>query len=1068
MAATILDVFDALDVLHVLHLGVLLAEEVGRLAASNVPQRNVPPSDDGRGNTGGKYVFVAASAAALESVGHAAWLLSGAETGAAHISDSAILPRFVGIEWALLVLAVLAGRVGSLDEFVAVGAALPLTAAMLGSSVLFLSGENSGAATALLAATALAVMAAVLGRVADAKELPLMYVALGSASAMVFGAVLLFDRDPPADNGNGDSVNTLVLVFAMCVAAGASVVAQAAAPEKHMISQFALAIVAAMVGCSLLLLSGGNIEQDAQGWGWSAIVAVGMLLVSITEKHETIPVLSCMVFFLATVSWSIRVLAVQGEVAAFVDSPMWVAMCWGLPGAAILRQTSGMQNGVLLSGAMTTIAMMVWLALNFLAPDDIPAVGFVTKPSRLVGARLEMRGAAMTVKTPLAAESAPGVEAANIDANVLPGIRTEAKTLSNSEGEEAKALSNSDGENFLSEAGNMDEKSGIASSLSESTPSPLESTLPEQKIVLEEAVGHKVKFSDVVHESKEDAEEMQPSNQSPEGAPVARSKTPEDVKEMQPSCQSPKEAPVAKSKTPEVASAYAAVLQTHTHESNQSHEREDLQATTEQSEDQNVDHTVNYLLSPGMWAILTSLPIIGQSVDTKAGVPGAVPFAVATGAAAFLATYMFECAFAYLAPDDAGPSMCFKPTLLWYAAAAMMVCIAAVPVSYSPRIKNGAGSSLSKIAACVCIGVFLTACMAGCALHHVAPEDIGRLVCGPLGVFTSPEVTTSVHGEKASARIEVPSVAHASKPRQTTANMGMAAGEAWEGVTKVEEQQRATEAAQQAEAARRKEEDAAQKIEEQGSAAEAAQEMQAATGETEAEAVKAAEVAEAAAAQAAHENQAATVTAEAEAAEAAAAPAAAKIEEQRAAAEAAQEIERTIEKTEVEAAKAAGAAEAAEGAEAAKAIEAAEVAKEHGVDSAAATADRTSRGQLSAEAAEVRVETNITKTQMEVKRVADEEIKMIEEVQIKIHEIPTETNEERPEEIDDKFVIARKQVEAEIEAKLPRSKQSAVVETANASAESVSRSVPTACHSKRSYISDFRIRFTAAGSTNQK
>jgi len=90
---------------------------------------------------------------------------------------------------------------------------------------------------------------------------------------------------------------------------------------------------------------------------------------------------------------------------------------------------------------------------------------------------------------------------------------------------------------------------------------------------------------------------------------------------------------------------------------------------------------------------------------------------------------MFECAFWHLAPDNAGKSICVSPFLMGSAGAVIISCVLLVSVLSTPKIVTGA-HGVSAMLVVSSIGLCIAASMAGCALHFVAPEDVGAGVCG--------------------------------------------------------------------------------------------------------------------------------------------------------------------------------------------------------------------------------------------------------------------------------------------------------------------------------------------------
>ena len=792
MEFSILDLFDLLDVLHLLHLFSLLSEAVSGL--SHTQRRNSDEATE-------KYVFVAAAAGVLETVGHAAWLLEDADARSVHISGAALLPSFVGVEWVVIALGVMALRAESLWELVAACLSLFLTAAMVASSVLFLSGEGAHtlAAVALLACCIVAVIAGILSQTAAPDELTVMYGALGATSMMLWGAALLLGSEQYADD---EDVDAVALVVGVCLAAAATAVSTLTTPEKRVVSQFSLASVAGMVGWSSCLLSGEEVrEEDGIGWGWSIAASAALLAVS-TKKHETLPVLSCATIFLSCVSWSVRMMASQGEVAAFVDAPMWTATCWVLPmmgiAAAILQPVSSLRQRFVVSGAMAAVAAIVWSALHLVAPDDVP--GFVSPVKRQrVDAVCEKRYAFVPEKIPLKDDFQSIKSAKTMDDTVdtAEAAKIQPATTQHSNDEDGTY------EEVVVAEQKWDRSPDVAL-LQDVIPSLEEiESQAHQKDIAEDLLGPGVEPLQVVAEE---------SNDSAIGPGQDTSKT--------------HQAPEEGSEFPADAVSEAAESQSATEETSDSpnqHARQYEKGPVGQDDVQ----SRNYLLSPGIWAILTLLFTIGRSiVRNPSGSAGATPFALAAGAAFFLTTYMFECAFAHLAPDDAGPSMCSNPRLLWFAASVMMGSILLVPASFTPNASAYFGSS--KYAACICFGVVFTASMAGCALHQIAPEDVGKLACGPLWLLSSHGAATatsrpsaiSAHGIARNASM------HARVSDAVMAKAAQAAARLEEERRAAREMQAAAQAA--AVAAQTEAAQAAARLQEERRAKEAAQEVQAA------------------------------------------------------------------------------------------------------------------------------------------------------------------------------------------------------------------------------------------------
>lgn len=129
--------------------------------------------------------------------------------------------------------------------------------------------------------------------------------------------------------------------------------------------------------------------------------------------------------------------------------------------------------------------------------------------------------------------------------------------------------------------------------------------------------------------------------------------------------------------------------------------------------------------------------------------------AVAYSAACFLLLSMLECAFLSLVPEDAGSSICSRPSVLIYTASVMIAFILAVPRMERPWARNtvtkhkGQSEGIIRLVMgapgfvqTLVVFLFFTASMTGCAFYHLAPEDVGSSACGPLIFLYIPARTT--------------------------------------------------------------------------------------------------------------------------------------------------------------------------------------------------------------------------------------------------------------------------------------------------------------------------------------
>ena len=153
----------------------------------------------------------------------------------------------------------------------------------------------------------------------------------------------------------------------------------------------------------------------------------------------------------------------------------------------------------------------------------------------------------------------------------------------------------------------------------------------------------------------------------------------------------------------------------------------------------------NFFASPGIWALVSSFPLMGKAAEFNKGMgrAGSAAFALASGAALLLTIFMLECTFWHLAPEDAEASVC-EPSLVGFSMIVMMICVSIVPpgASAGPDVQNSQKTcARSAILPALLIGIVITTNMSGCALHHIAPEDVGPAICGPFALLSVPAQT---------------------------------------------------------------------------------------------------------------------------------------------------------------------------------------------------------------------------------------------------------------------------------------------------------------------------------------
>jgi hypothetical protein len=803
-----------LEALHAAHLVALLGAEAPRLGVGGPPRRPGPPGNHGVG------VREVAATVLLRMLGFAVFLLEDDGASALH----AIEMSDYGL--ALLVAVFAAQQAHSLEEAVLVCACLPATAAIVSAAVLFLSGEDDGTATALVAGLGLALAASLFPHAAARDERLLMYGALAASVVLVWAAVWLLGGQPDThDVSFIDGTTVLCLVF---LGTAPAVIYMVAAPEDHALSQFSMASAAVMVGASIFLMSGEEARGGGDFAGWALMAAASLVSVS-AKSGELRPVLSSLAAFVATVAWSLRIITEGGEVITFVDESLLFVVCWILPGVALVVNiahcSSDRQEAWLVSGALLTTAAMLWCALYFVDPSQFPALA-----------------SAHCAQTPPPPHTCAKAAATNVKSHV--GWTKDADT--NVELHTARGVERV-GELVVEQSLELEIEIVLE---------PIVAVVDNDTSAVVAGGEHVPTTSEESIAASDDAEGQHDGQN--DHVPITNAEV--TKADVSPSV-------VADRRKPDSLSAAAREQAQPDRNYTMSSQQEESQA-------------FNVLACPGCWALMYSLPLISKAVEFKGGTggAGAAAFGLATGTAFFLAISMFECSFRYLASEDAGPSVCTRPDLLMHAMVVMVACVMTVPAVASPdpeyRTRQKASfvwEAGSALVLAVVVGLCVTANMTGCALHHVAPQEMGSLACGPFVLFS--RTTDVVADFRAGLQEPEESAADvAAAQAQAQENQEQKAADAAKAATiAAEMQQRETEAAMaeaaSAEAARaeqRAQEIAAEAVSAAGEAAEMQQrETEAARAElASAEAARA----EAAAAEAARAEAARAEAARAEAA----------------------------------------------------------------------------------------------------------------------------------------------------------------------------------------------------------
>jgi hypothetical protein len=726
-----MDAVGAIDVLEALHSAHLVALLCLHLLFFSRPSGRPP------GNHGAWASEVAATAL-LRMVGFAVFLLEDDGASAVHEIEMSAY----GL--ALLVAVFAAQQAYSLEEAVLVCSCLPATAVIVSAAVLFLSGEDDGTATALVAGLGLALAAGLLPKTAAPDELLLMYGALAASAVLVWAAVWLLGGQPAThDMGFVDATTVLCLVF---LGTAAAVVSVAAAPQDHALSQFSLASAAVMVGVSMFLMSGEEARGGGDFVGWVLMVAASLVSLS-AKSGEVRPALSSLAAFVATVAWSLRIVAEGGEVITFVDDALLFVVCWIFPGVALVVNiahcSSDRQEAWLVTGALLTTAAMLWCALYFVDPSQFPALASAH--------RVQTPPPPHTCSKAAAVKSHVGWTKAadtNVELHTSRGFETIAKPV-------------------------------VEQSLE-----------PEVEIVLEPIVAVVDNDTSAVVTDGEHVPTTSEEGMSAREETIAASDDAEDQHDGQNDY-----VPITNAEVTKADVAPSVVADIGKPDSLSSAAREQAQPDRNyiMSSQQQESQAFNVLACPGCWALMYSLPLISNAVEFKGGTgsAGAAAFGLATGTAFFLAISMFECSFRYLTSDDAGPSVCTRPDLLVYAMVVMIACVMSVPAVSSPdpayRTRQKASfvwEAGSALVLAVVVGLCVTANMTGCALHHVAPQELGSLACGPFIFFSR---TTDVVADFSAGLQE---------PEESAADVAVAQAQAQENQEqRAEMQQREIEAA---------------------------------------------------------------------------------------------------------------------------------------------------------------------------------------------------------------------------------------------------------------------------------
>ena len=799
-----------LEALHAAHLVSLLFSP--RLGGP--PGR--PPWNHGVG------VSEVAVTVWLRMLGFAVFLLEddGTADATSRLSDYGL---------ALLVAVFAAQQAHSLEEAVLVCACLPATAAIVSAAVLFLSGEDDGTATALVAGLGLALAASLFPHAAAPDELLLMYGALAASVVLVWAAVWLLGGQPDThDVGFIDGTTVLCLVF---LGTAQAVIYIVAAPEDHALSQFSMASAAVMVGASIFLMSGEEARGGGDFAGWALMAAASLVSVS-AKSGEVRPALSSLAAFVATVAWSLRIVAEGGEVITFVDESLLFVVCWILPGVALVvniaHRSSDRQEAWLVSGALMTTAAMLWCALYFVDSSQFPALASAHSAQTPPPPHTCAKAAATNVKshvgwtkaadTNVELHTARGVEAVaepvveqSLELVVEVVLEPIVAVVDNdtsavvaggehvpTPSEESIVASDDvedqhDGQNDHVPITNTEVTTADVAPSVVAEPVVEQSLESEVEIVLEPIVAVVQNDSSAVIAGGEHVPTT--SEES-----IAASDDVEDQHEGQND-----HLPITNAEVTKADVAPSVVADRGKPDSLSAAAREQAQPDRNytMSSQQEESQAFNVLACPGCWALVYSLPLISKAVEFKGGTggAGAAAFGLATGTAFFLAISMFECSFRYLASEAAGPSVCTRPDLLMHAMVVMVACVMTVPAVASPdpeyRTRQKASfvwDTGSALVLAVVVGLCVTANMTGCALHHVAPQEMGSLACGPFLLFS--RTTEVVADFRAGLQEPEESAADvAAAQAQAHENQEQRAADAKAATIAAEMQQRETEAA---------------------------------------------------------------------------------------------------------------------------------------------------------------------------------------------------------------------------------------------------------------------------------
>lgn len=653
-----------------------------------------------------------------------ATLLTGGTSSSAHIS---------GLLWCIVGMLVLAGGVDSVMELVVVGASLPVAAGMVVSAVLFLSGEDDGTAMALSASGGLAALAANLWVAAKKGEIMLMEGCLAATECMLWVAGLMSARDPLGPSEPQDLSHVPLLLWGIFLAVS-FVVSTNASIADHVLAQCSLFAAAMMVGCSFSLLSEEDVQGGSEFWGWLLVVMSLILVAAAKQQGKMMMVMTSLASFLSSAAWSVRILAGDGDVTDFQDGTLWVVVCWLLPSFAlaanIVNNTADEREAAMVSATLAATVGMVYWAMHLLAPGDHPAVGFSSCMAIPVDRQCP-RPAAVNIE-----HVAKSVEAQKIEQYVQTAKKSPAEAV-----KEVPSQRTSDEDRAEPVVPAVAEEEDVVSVDAVAEHASGEVT---EEVIRDEAVQEVVEGSAVQNAEVEDSSALVDAvaNEPVEEEPTAAAQEPAA---QEPTIEVPMgEVPALEEATVEEAAAEESAAEDlmATVEAIAEEPREKATRRVEQDCTHSAENAeeIKFSLSasPGVWALVTSVPLVGKAAGSNHG--GSL-LAISTGAAAFLSIYMFECAFLYLAPEDAGPSVCFAPSLLVIALAVMFGCVLALPSGFShidAKVKLSSDDSEGGFMPLIFFCLFLTTVMTGCSVHHIAPEDLGAGACGPLIYFSRP------------------------------------------------------------------------------------------------------------------------------------------------------------------------------------------------------------------------------------------------------------------------------------------------------------------------------------------